>query len=263
MARRQLSDLDFQNIARILNLPDGTDPQHPATVAQLRSAIEGTSWKQSVRVSTQGNVNLSAPGATIDGITMAASDRVLVRAQTDETQNGIYVWSGAAAPMVRAADASTFDELEGAAVSVQEGTDAGVTYRQTAVNGTIGTNDVLWTTFGTAAPNASETVAGIIEIATAAEVIAGSDNARAVTPAGLAAHTGLPRKYSATIGDNTESQYTITHNLGTRDVHVAVYEAASPYGEVNLQVEHATTNTVVLTAAGPVGTNELRVVVIG
>lgn len=262
MARRQLSDLDFGNVARIINLVDGTDPQHPATMAQLRAAIEGISWKRSVRVSTQGNINLASPGGTIDGITMAASDRVLVRAQTDETQNGIYVWAGASSPMVRADDASTFDELEGAASTVQEGTDAGVTYRQTAVNGTLGTDDVLWTTFGTSAPTASETVAGIIEIATAGEVQAGSDNTRAVTPAGLAA-AGLPKKYSATFGDNTESQYTITHNLNTRDVQVAVYEAASPYGEVNLQVEHATVNTVVLTAAGPVGTNELRVVVIG
>lgn len=263
MARRQLSDLDFEGVARILNLPNGTDPQHPATVAQLNSAVEGTSWKQSVRVSTQGNVNLASPGAAIDGVTMAVSDRVLVRAQTDESQNGIYVWAGAAVPMVRAADANTFAELEGAAVSVQEGTDGGVTYRQTAVNGTIGTDDVLWTTFGTAAPNASETVAGIIEIATAAEVIAGSDNTRAVTPAGLAAHTGLPRKYAATFGDNTESQYVITHNLNTRDVAVGIYEVASPYGEVNLQVEHTTVNTITVTAAGPVGTNELRVVVIG
>ena len=262
MARRQLTDLDFESVARILNLPDGVDPQHPATVAQLRAAIEGMSWKQSARVSTQGNVNLASPGASIDGISLSNGDRVLVRAQTDETQNGIYVWGGAATPMVRAADASTFQELESAAITVEEGTDGGVTYRQTAVNGTLGTNDVLWTTFGTAAPNASETVAGIIEIATVSEVQAGSDNSRAVTPAGLAG-AGLPRKYSTTIGDNTETQYTVTHNLNTRDVVVGVYEVASPYGEVNVQVEHATVNTVVVTAASAVGTNELRVVVIG
>jgi hypothetical protein len=262
MARRQLSDLDFEGVARILNLLDGTDPQHPATVAQLNAAIEGVSWKDAARVSTQGNVNLASPGASIDGVSLSNGDRVLVRAQTDDTENGIYVWGGAATPMVRAADASTFDELEGAVVSVEEGTDGGVTYRQTAVNGTIGSDDVLWTTFGTAAPSASETVAGIIEIATSAEVQAGTDNTRAVTPAGLAA-AGLPKKYSTTFGDNVESQYTITHNLNTRDVQVTVYEAASPYGEVNLQVEHTTVNTVVVTAAGPVGTNELRAVVIG
>lgn len=263
MARRQLTDLDFEGVARILNLLDGTDPQHPATVAQLRAAIEGISWKQSVRVSTQGNVNLASPGASIDSISLTNGDRVLVRAQTDESQNGIYVWGGAATPMVRADDASTFAELEGAAVTVQEGTDGGVTYRQTAVNGTIGTDDILWTTFGTSAPNASETVAGVIEIATQGETDTGTDDVRALTPAKARNASWMVRKYATTIGDNTETQYTVTHNLNTRDVHVGVYEAASPYGEVNVQVEHTTVNTVTITAAAPVATNELRVVVIG
>ena len=104
MARRQLSNLDFENTARIENLPDGTDPQHPATVAQLNAAIEGVSWKDAARVSTQGNVNLASPGASLDGVSLSNGDRVLVRAQTDDTENGIYVWGGAATPMVRAAD---------------------------------------------------------------------------------------------------------------------------------------------------------------
>jgi hypothetical protein len=63
--------LDFGNARKIINLPDGVNPQDPATVAQLNSAIEGLAWKDSVRVSTQGNLNLASPGATIDGVTMA------------------------------------------------------------------------------------------------------------------------------------------------------------------------------------------------
>lgn len=260
---RQLSDLDFDSVSRILNLPDGSDPQEPATVAQLRAAIEGISWKTSARVSTQGNTNLASPGASVDGITMVSGDRVLVRAQTAAEENGIYVWAGAAVPMVRSLDASTFAELEGAAISVQEGTDAGVTYRQTAVNGTIGTDDITWSTFGTAAPNASETVAGVVELATNAEVNTGTDTNRAITPAGLAQYTGITRKYSTTFGDNVENEYTITHNLNTRDVVVSIVETASPYGHVNLDVESTTVNTVTVRAAGPVGTNELRATVHG
>ncbi|HEY1034631.1 MAG TPA: hypothetical protein VGE09_06590 [Pseudoxanthomonas sp.] len=260
---RQLSDIDFGNLARILNLPDGVDPQHPVTVAQLRAAIEGISWKTAVRVSTQGNVNLASPGASTDGITMATSDRVLVRAQTDATQNGIYVWNGAATPMTRSLDASTFAELEGAAVTVQEGSDAGVTYRQTAVNGTIGSNNISWTTFGTAAPSASESVAGVVELATQGEVNTGTDTVRAVTPATLAGATFLPKKYSTTFGDASNNTYTLTHNLGTRDVQVTVYDAASPYEEVAVDVEHATTNTVEVSMAAAPGVNALRAVVIG
>ena len=78
--------LDFGNARKIINLPDGTNPQDPATVAQLNAAVEGVAWKDSSRVSTQGNLNLASPGATIDGITMAANDRVLVRAQTSGTR---------------------------------------------------------------------------------------------------------------------------------------------------------------------------------
>ena len=63
---------------------------------------------------------------------------MLVRAQTSGAENGIYVWNGAATPMTRALDASTFDELEQATTTVEEGTSAGTTYRQTAVNGTLG-----------------------------------------------------------------------------------------------------------------------------
>ena len=62
--------MDFGGVRRITNLPNGASAQEPATVAQLNAAIEGIAWKDSCRVSTQANVTLSGPGATIDGITM-------------------------------------------------------------------------------------------------------------------------------------------------------------------------------------------------
>lgn len=259
---RQLSNLDFGNAARIVNLPDGTDPQHPATVAQLNAAVEGIAWKAAARVGTLSNLNLASPGATIDGVTMVAGDRVLVRSQTTASQNGIYVWNGAATAMTRALDASTFNELEGAAITVTEGTDAGVTFRQTQINGVIDTNNVAWTTFGTSAPAASDTTPGIVELATNAEVNAGSDTSRAVTPAGLAQYTGFTRKYAASFGDGSATTYTITHNLNTRDVHVNVYDTAT-YDEVGCNLVHATVNTVTVTVAVAPTSNALRAVVIG
>ena len=47
------------------------------------------------RVATTGNISLSAPGATIDGVTMVAGDYVLVWLQTTQMQNGTYIWNGA------------------------------------------------------------------------------------------------------------------------------------------------------------------------
>ena len=50
-----------------------------------------------VRCATDQDFPLSAPGPIIDGIVMTAGDRVLVWLQDTPSENGIYVWNGAAA----------------------------------------------------------------------------------------------------------------------------------------------------------------------
>lgn len=262
MARKQLSDLDFLGVSRILNLPAPQNSNEPARLADLNSAVEGLSWKDSVRVATQANISLSAPGATIDGITMSAGDRVLVKAQTSPAENGIYVWNGAAVAMTRALDANTADELEQAVVTVEEGTSAGSTFRQTAVNFTLGTDAITWTSFGTSAPPASETTAGIAEIATQAETDAGTDDARIVTPAKLANWSGRIRKISATIGDGSATQYDVTHNLNTRDVLVQVYQTSGAFEQIACDVSLPSLNVVRLNFSMAPATNSLRVVII-
>ncbi len=263
MAIRQLANLDFENVARIQNLPDAVSAQEPATKAQLDSAVQGLAWKDNVRVKTQSNTNLSSPGATIDGITMAADDRVLVGSQTAQTENGIYIWNGAAAAMTRAPDADTFAKLEQAVVSVDEGTSADTTWRQTEVNGVIGTNNVVFGSFGTSAPAASTTVAGVIEIATQGEVDAGAATNLAVTPETLAAYSNRKLKYTTTIGDGSATLYTVTHNLGTRDVAVSIYAVATPYEKPVADVRHATTNSITVDFVSPPSSGEFQVVVLG
>jgi len=263
MARQVLTDLDLNSTSRILNLPAPTLDGHAANKAYVDSAIEGLAWKDSVRVSTQSNLSIASPGATIDGITMAANDRVLVRAQTAQTENGLYIWNGAAVPMTRSLDGSTFAELEQAVVTVEEGTSAGATFRQTAVNGVIGTNNVLWTSFGTSAPAATETTAGIAELATQAETDTGTDDARIVTPLKLANWSGRARKFQQTIGDGSATQYTVTHNLGTRDVQASVYRNSGAYDEVITDVEYTTVNSVTIRFATAPASNAFRVVIDG
>lgn len=263
MARAVKTNLDFESTARIQNLPDPAAAQEPATKAYVDAAVEGLAWKDSVRVATQANLNLSSPGATIDGVTMATSDRVLVRSQSTATENGIYIWNGAAVPMSRSLDASTFAELEQAVVTVEEGTSAGATFRQTAVNGSIGANNITWSSFGTAAPAATETTAGIAELATQAEVDAGTDDTRIVTPLKLASWSGRIRKVGQDFGDGSATQYTITHNLNTRDVHVAIYRNSGAYDEVICDVEHTTVNSITVRMASAPSANQFRAVVIG
>lgn len=263
MSKAVRTDLDFNGDTRILNLPDPTLAQHAATKAYVDSAVEGLAWKDSVRVSTQANLSLASPGATIDGVTMAVNDRVLVRAQTSQPENGLYIWNGAAVPMTRAPDMSAAAEFEQAVTTVEEGTSAGSTFRQTAVNITVGTTNVLWTNFGTSAPAANETTAGIAEVATQAEADAGTADNVFITPLKLANSAFRLRKGSLNYGDGSATQFDFTHNFNTQDVVVLVRRNASPFDEVICDVEVISVNVVRVRHSVAPTSNQFRVTVIG
>ena len=263
MARKFFTDLDLQSVSKVINVPTPTAAGDIVPKSYVDSAVEGLAWKDSARVGTQSNINLSSPGATIDGVTMASQDRVLVRNQSTQSQNGIYVWNGAATALTRSLDASTFAELEQAIITVEEGTDAGTTWRQTQINGVIDTNNVIFSSFAAAAPAASETTAGIAELATQAEVDAGTDDARIITPLKLATWSGRIRKYAASFGDGSATSYVITHNFNTRDVTVVVFPNSGTYDNVEVDVGRTSVNEVTLVFATAPSSNAYRVVVIG
>lgn len=263
MARKFFTDLDLQSVSKVINVPTPTAAGDIVPKSYVDSAVEGLAWKDSARVATQSNINLASPGATIDGITMASQDRVLVRNQSTQSQNGIYVWNGAATALTRSLDASTFAELEQAIITVEEGTDAGTTWRQTQINGVIDTNNVIFSSFAAAAPAASETTAGIAELATQAEVDAGTDDARIITPLKLATWSGRIRKYAASFGDGSATSYVITHNFNTRDVTVVVFPNSGTYDNVEVDVGRTSVNEVTLVFATAPSSNAYRVVVIG
>lgn len=263
MSKQVLSDFDFNNAARIVNLPDPTLAQHPATKAYVDSAVEGLAWKDSVRVASNANLTITGPGATIDGVTMSANDRVLLKDQTTASQNGLYIWNGAAVSMTRAADANTFAELEQAVVTVEEGTSAGASFRQTAVNGTIDSTSVTWTSFGTSAAAATETTAGVLEIATQSETDNGTDDLRAITALKLNNWSGRKRKATATFGDGSATSFNIDHNFNTRDVQVEVYRNSGNYDSVLCDVTRPSVNRVTLTFAAAPAASAFNVVVLG
>lgn len=253
--------LDFGNARRIINLPDGAAPQEPATVAQLNAAVEGLAWKDSVRVSTQGNLSLTVPGATIDGVVMVANDRVLVRAQTAGAENGIYIWNGAAVVMTRANDMNVAAEVEQAVVTVEEGTNVGTTWRQSAVNVTLGTTTLAWGAFGTSAPAASETVAGIAEVATQVETDAGTDDGRFVTPLKLATSVFSTRKFAANFGDGSATSFVLTHNLNTFDVDVEVFRNSGNRDTVIIETQRTSVNAVTLVTDTAPAANAFRALI--
>ena len=253
--------LDMGGVSRITNLPDGVAAQEPATVAQLNAAVEGINWKDSVRVSTQGNINLASPGATIDGITMVANDRFLARLQTTASEIGIYIWNGAAVPATRSLDMNSAAEVEQATTTVEEGTNAGATYRQTAVNVTLGTTPLAWTLFGTSAGSASESSAGILELATQPETDAGTDDLRAVTPLKLATSVFATRKREFNFGDSSATSFVLTHNLNTFDVQVEVVRNSGNRDTVLAEVQRTSLNAVTILVDAAPAANALRALV--
>jgi len=133
-------------------------PTVKAVNDKINSAIEGLKPKDDVRIATTANITLSGL-QTIDGILTVAGNRVLVKDQTTQSQNGIYL--AAVGAWTRTTDADTGTEIQGAVVSVDEGTtNADLTFRQTADNITLGTTSIVWTQYGTAVPDASSTTKG-------------------------------------------------------------------------------------------------------
>lgn len=261
MSRPFLVDADFSGVARVIGLLNPASAQDAATKSYVDSAVEGLAWKDSARVATTATVTISGPGASIDGVTLSANDRVLVKNQTDPIENGVYIFNGAAVPMTRSADASTFAELEQAVVSVEEGTSADASYRQTEVNGVVGTDSVVFATFGTAAASASETVAGIAELATQGETDTGTDDARIVTPLKAKSASWMARGFAQDIGDGSATSFNVDHNFGTRDVLVEVRKTSGNYDTVIADVTRTSTNRVAVAFAAAPSSGSYRVLV--
>jgi hypothetical protein len=81
--------------------------------------VSGLHWKKAVRAATTANITLSGT-QTVDGVSLSAGDRILVKDQSDATENGIYIVDASA--WSRADDMDEGSEFPAAAVFVTAGT---------------------------------------------------------------------------------------------------------------------------------------------
>jgi hypothetical protein len=140
------------------DLKDLIDTKETPTAAQAKAdtaetnakeyaytLFQGFNWKDAVTVATTANITLSGE-QTIDGVTTSGS-RVLVKDQTNATENGIYV--SAAGAWSRAQDADTGAELVSATVTASQGAvneDKIFTCDLDAI--TLGTTEIYFTEVG-------------------------------------------------------------------------------------------------------------------
>ena len=108
-------------------------------------------------------------------------------------------------------------------------------------------------------PAATEAVVGGVELATTLEAAAGTDSTRAITAAGLDAYVA-DRKHKASIGDGTNTAYSVTHNLNTTDVIVQLYDVSSG-DTVYADVERSGVNAIEVSFGAAPASNDVRVLI--
>jgi hypothetical protein len=282
---------------KLTSLGTPTADTDAANKGYVDSIAQGLDPKASVVAATTTNGTLAtafANGQVVDGVTLATTNRILIKNQTDQTANGIYTVNASGAP-TRSTDMDNGSEFPGAFVFVEQGTvnaDTGWTCTNNAPV-TLGSTNITWTQFsgaGTYTANngvvlngsvfsfAPESGKGLQTSSNGAAIkLATTSGLNVATDLAVGAGAGITvltntvaidtavvvTKYNTSIGDGSATSYTVTHNLGTRDVQVTLYDNSSPYAEVIADVQHTTTNTITVLFSVAPTSNQYRVVVQG
>lgn len=263
MAKKVLNGLDLQS-QKIIGLADPSASTDAANKQYVDNVARGISWKAPVRAATTTNGTLAtafANGQSIDGVTLATNDRILIKNQTTASENGIYTVNASGVP-TRSIDADNGNELApGTSVTVTEGTTQAdkvfLIVSDAAI--TIGTTAQTWGVLG---GGSSYTGGNGISIAGSVISAVGTTGVT-VTGSGIGIDTSVvARKFSSNVGNGSLTSIAVAHNLGTKDVTVSLREVASDAGVITDWVA-TDTNTVTLVFAVAPASNAYRVTVAG
>lgn len=168
------------NTRKIINLSDPTSAQDAATKVYVDNLAQGLKPKQAVRAATTVNGTLATDfdnGSVIDGVTLVTGNRILIKNQTAQEDNGIYIVQASGAP-VRSSDfdsLSPIDEVNGAYVAVQEGTtQEGQVFVQQGTVAVIGVDPIIFVFFN-AATGANVSLSNLSGVAINTSLISDTD----------------------------------------------------------------------------------------
>ena len=208
------------NSQNLTGLADPVNAQDAATKNYVDLTVQGLDPKQSVKAATVANIASLSGTMTIDGVALVAGDRVLVKDQSTQSANGIYVVASGA--WTRSLDADSWAELPGAYVFAESGTvNADMGFVCTVEpGGTLGTTSIVFQQFsgaGQISAGAGLTKTGntIDVVGTAGRIVANADSidlASGIVSAGTYKSVTVDTYGRVTAGSNptTLSGYGIT-----------------------------------------------------
>ncbi len=257
----QQADFSLQRVLGVASPSLGTDAANKQYVDNIAA---GMVYKDAVKVASTGDLNLSAPGLQIDGVTLQPGDRVLVKNQSNGAQNGIYVFNGGSSPLTRASDFDADNEAKpGSTVSVLSGTtNAGtLAILTTQAPITLGTTPL---TFSPLNISGAQYVGGNGLTLTGTTFDVGQGTGILVGADTISVDTSIvTRKFAANVGDGSNTSITLNHNLSTYDVQVEVFQNSGNRSTVFCEVQRPSANSVALVFASAPASGAYRAVVMG
>lgn len=187
------SKLNNDELVELSSLTNGQTLVYNSTNQRFENStltlenLPGAWIKKAVDCATTAALTLNTAQTTIDGVTLSATSRVLVKNQATASQNGIYTNMTTTA-WTRTSDADTVAKLATVMVAVDGGTtNGGLTFdNDTKVTDTLGTTDIVWNRIvdtGLALTSGSTVVDGYVRYSGTTST-AGQFNGGTTNPAG-------------------------------------------------------------------------------
>ena len=179
--------IGYDEIRKLPVYYNGTELKRLVNETYVQELLSGLVFKDDVDAAADYDIDITTliDGVSVDGVTLNTGSRVLLFAQSDGTENGVYIIG---ASPVRSSDMDDPVDFTNAVIPVKYGTNyGGAHYRCKTVRPVIGSTVIEFVDFTPSVPDATEVVKGKIRIATLQEVIAGIIGDAAVTPASLKA----------------------------------------------------------------------------